>query len=106
MLADPREDEELLAAVVERDRSALRVLYERHAPWILLRLSRRCPDPGIVEDVVQDTFLAVWRRPGGYRGSGAVPAWLWGIAIRRLVDRLRRRGAPVLSMAWHERMGT
>jgi RNA polymerase sigma-70 factor, ECF subfamily len=106
MLADPREDEELLAAVVEGDRSSLQVLYERHAPWILLRLTRRCPDPGIVEDVVQDTFMAVWRRPGGFRGSGAVPAWLWGIAIRRLVDRLRRRGAPVLAMAWTERWST
>jgi RNA polymerase sigma-70 factor (ECF subfamily) len=48
-----------------------------------------------VEEVVQDTFLAVWRKPGGYRGSGDVAAWIWGIGIRRLISALRPR-RPVL----------
>ena len=26
-----------------------------------------------------------------FRGDGEVPAWLWGIAIRRLISRLRKR---------------
>lgn len=85
-------DEALLAAVAERDRGALRVLYERHAPWLVLRLQRRCADPGVVEEVVQDTFVAVWQRPGAWRGQGEVAAWLWGIGVRRLIDQLRRRG--------------
>ena len=88
---DPRSDEALLDAVANRDRAALRALYERHAPWLLLRLSRRSADPGLVEEVVQDTFVAVWRKPAAYRGSGELPAWLWGIAIRRLIDQFRRR---------------
>ncbi len=83
----------LLEAIAGRDRGALRVLHERHAPWLLLRLSRRCSDPTIVEEVVQDTFVAVWRKPGSYRGAGEVPAWIWGIGIRRLIDRLRRRSS-------------
>jgi RNA polymerase sigma-70 factor, ECF subfamily len=87
----PGSDEELLEAVAERDRGALRALYERHAPWLFLRLSRRCSDRGIVEEVVQDTFVAVWRKPSAYRGAGELPAWIWGIAIRRLIDQLRRR---------------
>ena len=37
--------------------------------------------------------MAVWRKPGSYRGSGEVAGWLWGIAIRRLLDQLRRRPA-------------
>jgi RNA polymerase sigma-70 factor (ECF subfamily) len=73
------------------DRRALRVLYDRHASWLVLRLTRRCGDPQLVDEVVQDTFLAVWRRPGGYAGRGEVAAWIWGIGIRRLVDGLRRR---------------
>lgn len=92
-----RTDEELLGDVADGDAGALRLLYERHAPWLMLRLRRRCSDPSLVEEVLQDTFLAVWRRPGGYRGEGEVAAWVWGIAIRRLVDRLRRRSLP---MAW------
>ncbi len=43
---------------------------------------------------MQDTFVAVWRGAGRYRGSGEVPAWIWGIGIRRLIDRLRR--SPVI----------
>jgi RNA polymerase sigma-70 factor, ECF subfamily len=86
-------DEALLASVGEGDRGALRELYERHAPWLTLRLSRRFADPGIVEEVVQDTFVAVWRSARRYRGQGEVAAWIWGIGIRRLIDRLRPRRA-------------
>ena len=93
---DGRSDAELLGQVAGGDRAALGALYERHAPWLLVRLSRRCADRGLVDEAVQDTFLAVWRRPGGYSGSGEVAAWIWGIGIRRLIDRLRRR-PPVAS---------
>lgn len=86
----PRLDEELLAAVAEGDRTALSELYARHSGWLLSRLSRRCGDPEIVDQAIQDTFVAVWRKPGSYRGQGEVAAWLWGIGIRRLIDQLRR----------------
>lgn len=78
----------------------MRVLYDRHAPWLILRLTRRCADPQIVEEVVQDTFVAVWKKPGSYDGRGEVAAWIWGIGIRRLIDRLRKRTdiPPVLSL--------
>jgi RNA polymerase sigma-70 factor (ECF subfamily) len=80
----------LLAAISERDQAALKLLYDRHAPWLVLRLTRRCADPGLVDEVVQDTFLAVWKKPGSYDGRGEVAAWIWGIGIRRLIDALRR----------------
>jgi len=86
-------DGALLAAVVDGDRAALRTLYERHAPWLVLRLARRCADPCLVEEVVQDTFVAVWKGAKRYRGQGEVAAWIWGIGIRRLIDQLRRRPA-------------
>jgi RNA polymerase sigma-70 factor (ECF subfamily) len=89
-------DEVLLAAVGERDLGAFRVLYERHAGWLAVRLARRCNDRDLVADAVQDTFVAVWRKPRGFRGDGEVAAWLWGIAIRRLVSRLRS-GASVVA---------
>jgi RNA polymerase sigma-70 factor (ECF subfamily) len=92
-------DRALLDAVADGDATALRVLYERHAPWLMLRLSRRCADPGTVDEVVQDTFLAVWRKPGGYRGDGQVAAWIWGIGVRRLIDRLRRKPLTRLAPA-------
>jgi len=87
--APPEAD--LLAAVAAGDRTALRVLYDRHAPWLTLRLSRRCGDRDVVDDALQDTFLAVWRSASRYDGRGEVAAWIWGIAIRRMIDILRRR---------------
>lgn len=90
------EDEALLARVVRADRSALEQLYRRNAPWLTARLQTRCHDEDIVDIAIQDTFVAVWKKPGSYRGQGAVAAWLWGIAIRRLIDQLRKnRPVPV-----------
>lgn len=93
---DSRSDGDLLRAVADRDRAALRELYDRHAPCLRARLRRRCGDDDVVEEVLQDTFLAVWRKPGAYRASGEVAAWLWGIGIRRLLATVRpRRPLPL-----------
>jgi RNA polymerase sigma-70 factor (ECF subfamily) len=92
-------DSSLIAATAAGDRLALEQLYQRHAPWLLLRLQRRCADPCVVDEVVQDTFLAVWRGARSFSGTGEVAAWIWGIGIRRLVDSLRRRPAAALDLA-------
>jgi RNA polymerase sigma-70 factor (ECF subfamily) len=85
-------DSELIGAIADGDTSALHVLYDRHAPWMSVRLLRRCNDRAAVAEVLQDTFVAVWRGAGGFREEGEAAGWLWGIAIRRLVSRLRRDG--------------
>ncbi len=87
---DARTDPALLVALSDGDRDALTVLYHRHAPWLLCRLQYRCGDAAMVNAALHDTFLAVWRKPGSYRGTGEVGAWMWGIAIRRLIDQVRR----------------
>src|SRR6266545_6541723 len=93
MDAEQWSDRELLAAIREGDREALARLYRKNCGWLVARLSRRCADGGTVEEVVQDTFVAVWRGAHRYRGQGEVAAWIWGIGIRRLIDRLRPRRA-------------
>lgn len=94
-------DEELVAALAGGDLGALRELHARHAPWLRLRLAGRCADPDLVDQAVQDTFMAVWRSASRYQPRAAVGAWIWGIGMRRLVDLLRspaaRRGVPA---AW------
>ncbi len=84
-------DAELVTALASGELAALRELYDRHAPWLTLRLSRRCSDPDAVDDAVQDCFTVVWREAARWRGDGDVAAWIWGIAVRRLVSRLRSR---------------
>src|SRR5689334_11558918 len=90
---DPRPDAQLLAAITDGDRETFAELYRRHLPLLLVRLGRRCSSPELVDEVLQDTFVAVWRSAGRWDGRGEVAAWIWGIGIRRLVDALRRGGA-------------
>lgn len=87
-----RPDRELLAAVASGDRGALRELHDRHVVWVTARLRRRCSDPDVVAEAVQDTFVAVWKSAGRWDGRGEPAAWMWGIAIRRLIGVLRSRG--------------
>ena len=88
-------DPELLGLVAQGDEAALRELVERHSAWLLLRLRRRTPDADLAAEALHDAFVAVWRSPRSFRGDGDVGAWLWGIAIRQLVTRLRKRALPV-----------
>ncbi len=97
---DHREDAELVADVADGDAAALRVLYDRHSPWLYARLMRRCNDQEVVLDVVQDTFVAVWKDARKWRAEGAVAGWLWGIAFRRMVSRLRSRKDVLLMPDW------
>ena len=92
-------DRALLAAIAEGDRGALHELFVRHQPWLAARVRQRCADPAIVAEVVNDTFLVVWDKPGKYQGTGEVAAWLWGIAIRTLLHRLRPRKSVVERLA-------
>lgn len=89
-------DADLVAAVRDGDRQALETLYHRHAPWLLLRLSHRCADAGLVDEALQDTFVTVWRKAGTWAGDGEVAAWIWGIAIRTLMSGMRPR-APLIA---------
>jgi RNA polymerase sigma-70 factor (ECF subfamily) len=94
------DDVALLRAVARGDEESLAALYDRHAGWLTARLSRRCALPDVVDHAVQDTFLAVWREAGGYRGSGDVAAFIWGIGIRRLIDAIRREHGARRRLPW------
>jgi RNA polymerase sigma-70 factor, ECF subfamily len=87
-VSETRSDGELLRAIAaDGDRRAFEELYRRFAPWLTARLRGRCADASVVDDVVQETFLAVWRGTARYREDGDVAGWLW------LIDALRGDGA-------------
>lgn len=91
---DELDEGALLRRVARGDRHAFDELYRRTAPWMTVRLRRRCADEDLVAEVLQETYLAVWRSAGsqarGVTGGSAV-GWLWTIAANRLVDAFRRR---------------
>lgn len=47
-------------------------------------------DPTLIEEVIQDTFLEVWKHPGRFRGESQFKTWLLGIARHKALDCLRK----------------
>ncbi len=99
-VAEEPDDATLLRDVARGDDEALAALYDRHAGWLTVRMTRRCGSGEVVDRAVQDTFLAIWQKAGAYRGGGEVAAFIWGIGIRRLIDAIRREGGMKLQAAW------
>jgi RNA polymerase sigma-70 factor (ECF subfamily) len=88
------DEEELVRRIARGDRAAFDELYRRTSPWLAVRLRRRCRDDQVVSDVMQETYLAVWRAAGAFAGGatgGTAVGWLWTIAARQLVDAFRRQ---------------
>ena len=98
--AEQCDDAALLRGVARGDEKALAALYDRHAGWLMVRLTRRCALPDVVDHAVQDTFLALWREAGAYRGGGDVAAFIWGIGVRRLIDSIRRENGARRRLPW------
>jgi RNA polymerase sigma-70 factor (ECF subfamily) len=91
------DDDELIARLADGDDTALRELFTRHAPWLATRLRAALP-PSDVEDVLQETFLAVWKSAVAYQPRGTAGGWLWAIARRQAALLLRRRGPAALPL--------
>src|SRR5438445_3959056 len=92
------DDDEALQALAAGAPDAMAVLYDRHGPaayrtaMILLR------EPAAAEEVVQESFLAVWRNRGRFDpGRGSFRPWLLTIVRNRARDRLRARRVRVES---------
>lgn len=84
-------DEALVALVARADDAALAELYDRFgrvAYGLALRVVR---DPGLAEDAVQESFLAVWRSAGRFVAERAkASTWILTLVHRRAVDIVRR----------------
>ncbi len=92
-MEQPIADEEgtVLARMAAGDRDALVELYARHRRPLLAYLRSLVADPGLAEELLQDTLFAAWTGAAGYGGRASVRAWLLGIARRRAHDAVRRR---------------
>ena len=84
-------DAALIARIVQRDESALAVLYDRYAGMLTSLLNRILRDSQAAEEILQDIFYQLWRNAGQFDASrGALPGWLLVIARNRAISRLRR----------------
>ena len=67
-------------------------LYQQQGPSIRQFLHLAVRDRSAADDLVQETFLHLWRRPAGFDpGRGSIKVYLLGIARRKAADWWRRR---------------
>jgi RNA polymerase sigma-70 factor (ECF subfamily) len=83
----------LVRELVRGSEAALSTLYDRYGEAIFASAYRLTADRGIAEEVVQETFLALWNRAELFDPTaGSLAAWLHAIGRNRAVDRLRAAG--------------
>jgi RNA polymerase sigma-70 factor, ECF subfamily len=94
-MKDSENDRALLSQVASGDKGAMKRLYERHHASLLVFVESRLRDPAEAFDVVQDTFLDVWRSAARYEDRSSVKTWIFSIARNKTIDRFRRKGREV-----------
>lgn len=86
------DDAALVAAVLCKDRKATAEFVSRHAGAVYAYVrSRLAPRQDLVEDVVQEVFLAAWEHLPAFRADSRLEAWLLGIARHKVEDHYRAR---------------
>jgi RNA polymerase sigma-70 factor (ECF subfamily) len=89
--SSPEDDLELVRRIRQGEEAALQQLHRRYAP-LVFHLACRTLDRASAEEVVQDTFLAVWRRAADFDAArGSFRTWLLSIGHHRALDELRAR---------------
>lgn len=83
-------DDELVDRLAGRDLVAFEALYDRYGDLVYSVSLRIVGDTYVAEDVTQDVFLRVWRKPEMFDLSrGKFTTWLLSIARNRSIDQRR-----------------
>lgn len=82
--------DELLGRVGRGDRDAFGELYDETSPRVFGLVRRLVVDPAQAEEVTQDVYLEIWQNAARFDAAkGSAVAWMFTIAHRRAVDRIR-----------------
>jgi RNA polymerase sigma-70 factor (ECF subfamily) len=92
---DRSDDAALLARIAEGDLRAFERLYRAYHPRLSRFLSNILRRAHLVEEVLNDTMMVVWRRPTAYNGMSRVSTWIFAIAYRTALKALRRADDPI-----------
>ena len=85
----------LLQRISGGDRRAFEDLYRLYPPRLTRFLANLVRKPELVEEVVNDTLMAVWTRPDGFNGTSKLSTWIFAIAYRKALKARRRHDEPM-----------
>ena len=85
-------EQQLLSAIKQSDRAAMRQLYERYKGYAMSIGLRYIPELSDVEDVVQDCFVTILTSIGkfDYRGEGSLKSWIGRIVANKAIDFVKK----------------
>jgi RNA polymerase sigma-70 factor (ECF subfamily) len=101
-------DARLLQRTADGDRAAFGELYDRFSRPLYATALRILNDAKEAEDIVQDTFIALWEKAGEFAVSrGTAFGWAVTLTRNRAIDRvrMRRRRTELLDQAAPEDLG-
>jgi RNA polymerase sigma-70 factor (ECF subfamily) len=82
-----------------QDRAAFQALFEHFAPRLKSFMHRQGTDPDMVEEILQETMVNVWRKAQQFDPvKASVSTWIFTIARNLRIDHLRKAKRPVPDM--------
>ncbi|MGC0365751.1 RNA polymerase sigma-70 factor (ECF subfamily) [Rhodococcus sp. 27YEA15] len=89
-------DQRIVDAAMLDDREAFEAVVHHYGPALHRYARRMLADEGDILEVVQDTFVAAWRRLDSFRGESSIQTWLFSICSRKIIDTYRiKRAQPI-----------
>lgn len=89
--SDDRRERLLLGRIADHDRAAFDELFKVYHPRLFRFVFRMTASYRTAEELANDILLVIWRTAGSYRGDAKVSTWIFGIAYRQSLRRLRKR---------------
>ncbi len=79
----------LLMRIAARDQAAMNQLYLLYSSRLRRLLNRITWQRELVDEMINDTFMVIWRKASEFRGDSRVSTWVFAIAYRRRLMALR-----------------
>ena len=98
------EEMELLERVKTRDLRAFERLYRIYQPRLARFLINLVRCPNLVEEVLDDTMMAVWQTAGNFKGASKLSTWIFAIAYRKAIRARGRWPDPVENVPFDTRV--
>ena len=81
------DDKAIWESICRRDARVFDAFYQECAPRLRAFLRQILGSPQAADDIAQDTFVSLWKRPSGFQpGRGSLRAYLYGIARNRAAE--------------------
>jgi len=87
------EESALLARVADEERDAFEALYRLYSPRLQRFVRGMNKQTSLVEEVLDDTMMVVWRKAYTFNHRSKVSTWIFAIAYRQSLKALERSGA-------------